>query len=1528
MAVRYLFGPVPGAFAVRSLGPERARGACLTFGPAADADLRIGPNDTWEQVCTALPDGRLPDFVVLALPGAVPACLWSAPVPVVALAADGDLFFHAYRLRLSQAELVLADAPTAVALTRAGISHAHAAELCGPARSFLDAPWPEGARDLDVLLIEDPSTAPDRGRLPWLTRLARLAERRRIVVHSATPGEDCRDLLGRARVVLHRGRHGDCTRRAFEAAAAGALLFVEAGDRVPPGPFINRQECVWYTADDFERLLVHYLDREDERRAFAEAGRARAAAHAFEAQWEQALGQIERDWPALQERRGRRSALSAEEDLLARAAEALDSPARTSLVSDLAAAVARHPRSAALHNALGLTVAQAAGGASAAAAETAVGYFARASDCQAAPGLPGLNLAEALCVAGKPALAAEHARRALAGLDRSASLSPTDLSGGLYPPVMHSLRVQWERAAWENAGRPAAEARAKRSLLRGRLHTLLGELTGELPHYYEAALAAPDLPGARAALGCALARARRVGEALPHLRAAVAADPLDGAAARALFGALGEAGDEGGRRCLARDRRLLARLAPHTVPAEPWFADGPPGGDELASLIILCCDQLADTRDCLESVLRHTRAPYELVLVDNGSTDGTAAYLEEVRARPGPQRVAVIRNAHNRGFPAGCNRGLAEARGRYLVFLHNDTVVTAGWLDGLIGWALHDWPAVGLVGAVTNCSRGPQQVEADYAGPEGLEAFAGRRARAYAGRALAAPRLAGFCLLARREVLEQVGGFDEGYGLGLFEDDDLSVRALRAGYRLVVAQDVFVHHHGGRTFAGLGVDSAELLRANFAKFQARCGPGEAASYGLCSAPAGATLSATARPTPVPLADARGPAAPDVAPTAVVTAEPAPARVSLCLIVKDEEHNLPDCLGSAADLVDEVVVVDTGSADRTKEVAARFGAKVFDFPWCDSFAAARNEGLRHATGAWIFWMDADDRLDEDNRARLRALFAGLQDDNAAYVMKCLCLPDQATGTATLVDHVRLFRNLPAVRWRYRVHEQILPAVREHGGAVRWSDVVIHHTGYLDPALRGRKLERDLRLLRLQQEEQPDEPFTLFNLGSVYNELNRPEEALPLLRRSLERSQPTDSIVRKLYALIAQCHRQLYQPRAALAVCREGRGHYPDDPELLFQEGMILRYLGDLAGAEACWVRVLHTPAGQHFSSVHAGLRGYLARHNLGLLYQQQGRLPEAESQWRAALGLEPGFVPARVGLTDILLAQGRWAEVEAEADRMQGQPGAELPAAVVRGRVRLGRKEYAAAREVLAKACARFPEAVLPRVFLSYAYLEEGQDLAGAERAVRAVLELEPGQEEARQNLTLLLTRQGRPADLPPVPPPTLEELYRAACLTPSDLNEHCPTLCELARACPHITALGTRGGAAAVALLAARPQKLVCCDSERHPQLDVLLAVADPTQLVFRQADALDDEAEETDLLLLAGCRVYDRLRELLRGHAGRARRYVVVHDTTRFGDYGAEVGRRGLWPAVEELLAEGGFRLKERHTDNHGLAVLERVRP
>jgi tetratricopeptide (TPR) repeat protein len=497
------------------------------------------------------------------------------------------------------------------------------------------------------------------------------------------------------------------------------------------------------------------------------------------------------------------------------------------------------------------------------------------------------------------------------------------------------------------------------------------------------------------------------------------------------------------------------------------------------------------------------------------------------------------------------------------------------------------------------------------------------------------------------------------------------------------------------------------------------------------------------------------------------------RVSLCMIVKNEEHNLPDCLGSVAGLVDEMIVVDTGSTDRTAEVAQQLGAKVYSFPWVDSFAAARNESLRHATGDWIFWLDADDRLDAENRQRLGTLFANLPDENVAFVMKCLCLPDPVSRRSTTVDHIRLFRRHPELRWRYRVHEQILGSLRALGGRVRWSDVVIHHTGYQDPALRQRKLQRDQRLLMLELNEgrskklpkssetsevlSDGDPFVLFNLGMILHEMQRPGEALGYLSESLRKSHPSDSIVRKLYALISQCQRQLGRLEEALASCREGRMHYPFDLELLFHESVVLKEMGDANGSEACLLHLLFAQEKEHFASVNPALRA-IARHNLAVLCRAQGRDGEAESHWlavvaedqdrsrseRATFGERGTFeraalehLPCWVGLGELYLSQQRWVELDDVLAWLDADEGAAMDAGVLRARALMARGRPAAARDLLEDLIRREPNGLLPRVVLSHVLLKENRDPAAAEQALEGILAICPQHAEAQHNLAVL-----------------------------------------------------------------------------------------------------------------------------------------------------------------------------------------------
>jgi glycosyltransferase involved in cell wall biosynthesis len=396
------------------------------------------------------------------------------------------------------------------------------------------------------------------------------------------------------------------------------------------------------------------------------------------------------------------------------------------------------------------------------------------------------------------------------------------------------------------------------------------------------------------------------------------------------------------------------------------------------------------------------------------------------------------------------------------------------------------------------------------------------------------------------------------------------------------------------------------------------------------------------------------------------------RISLCMIVKDEEAHLSKCLGSAADLVDEIVVVDTGSTDATVAEASRWGARVYHFTWVDSFAEARNESLRQARGDWIFWLDADECLDEANRLKLKQLLAGLKDENAAFLMRQRSTAGPGSKAAVVVDQVRLFRRIPEACWSYRVHEQILPALRRTGVDLRRSDVVIQHEGHEDAEVRRRKLDRDLRLLLLENDERPDDPFTLFNLGALYQEINRPAGALPLLERSLQRSGPRDSIVTKLHVLITRCQRQLKQPREALEACRRGRQQAPDDVELLFFEALLHRELGDIAGAEATWLRLLSGSSASGFANLDDGLRGYKALHNLALIYEETGRPAEAEARWRAAVAENPQFLPSWLRLGELCVQQKRWGDLEEIAKGLEACPAgvekaADLRAWVLRSR---------------------------------------------------------------------------------------------------------------------------------------------------------------------------------------------------------------------------------------------------------------------
>ena len=649
----------------------------------------------------------------------------------------------------------------------------------------------------------------------------------------------------------------------------------------------------------------------------------------------------------------------------------------------------------------------------------------------------------------------------------------------------------------------------------------------------------------------------------------------------------------------------------------------------LTSIVICTYNQIAYTRQCVESILTRTDVPYELIFVDNNSADGTADYLRTIHG------AKVILNQENRGFAPACNQGIEAAIGQQILLLNNDTVVTSGWLELLLE-ALYDRPDTGMVGPVSNSVSGPQQIEVSYCDLVSLDGFAWSRRNER--RLIETDRLVGFCLLMRREVVDRIGMLDEQFETGCFEDDDYCKRAIESGFKIYIATHAFVHHFGSVTFKASGIDFNALMDKNQRRFDAK----------WASPAVGDQFRGEAQGVPR-LANQYSK---HRLPNDEFLLQRQDVRLSLCMIVRDNEDTIGACLDSIYPWVDEIVVVDTGSRDQTIEICESFGARILHFPWCDDFSAARNVSLGPATGDWLFWMDSDDIISGDQGKRLRALaYANHAPATLGYIVQVQC-PSGDDGQMTVVDHVKLFRNLPSLKFEHRIHEQILPAIRRAGGKVEFTDIFIVHTGSRQTdETRAKKLERDFRILELDLQERPDHPFILFNLGMTCEDAGEYERAEQYLKKCIERSNPGESQLRKAWALLVSCARELGRIDDALKLADEALLLFPDDKELLFRRAVLKQDDGQYDSAIEDYGAVLQKPADRQFQSIDPSICGCKAKHNMALAQQSLGRVDDALRSLSEALDEQPDFGPAWLASIRCCLSAERMNQVQSTLARI-------------------------------------------------------------------------------------------------------------------------------------------------------------------------------------------------------------------------------------------------------------------------------------
>jgi len=486
-----------------------------------------------------------------------------------------------------------------------------------------------------------------------------------------------------------------------------------------------------------------------------------------------------------------------------------------------------------------------------------------------------------------------------------------------------------------------------------------------------------------------------------------------------------------------------------------------------ATIVILAWNAWESTQACLESLKPTLGVRDQVVVVDNGSTDATPRRLGRY------PWVDVVTNQENRGFAGGCNDGAAVARHDVLVFLNNDTVLSGRWLDPLIVPFDED-ATVGATGPRSNFVSGPQVAEgASYlrGDTSGMRRFARVWAQDHRAQTTDTERLVGFCLAVRRDVFDQVGGFDTAYGIGGYEDDDLCRRIVASGHRLLIAHESFVHHEGHQTFDANGLDWYAEQETNRTRFEERFGLGHSTR------------------------DA--------------------AKVSACLITKDEEDNIATCLASLDGFADEIVIYDTGSTDATVSIARNLGATVIEGYWDDDFSRARNAALEHCSGEWIAWLDADETLVCDDIGGLLRLMDRMDPQMDGFSVPIDNLTGVGVGSGFVHSACRLFRRARC-EWTGRLHEQIAGR-GDHRGIqqVVLDGARIRHTGYLDDAMRTRnKTERNLRVAQAEvaQADGWEKGFSLTSLGRAYLTAGRFDEAFENCRQGLDHTD--NPITRRL------------------------------------------------------------------------------------------------------------------------------------------------------------------------------------------------------------------------------------------------------------------------------------------------------------------------------------------------------------------------------------------------------------------------------
>ncbi len=289
-------------------------------------------------------------------------------------------------------------------------------------------------------------------------------------------------------------------------------------------------------------------------------------------------------------------------------------------------------------------------------------------------------------------------------------------------------------------------------------------------------------------------------------------------------------------------------------------------------------------------------------------------------------------------------------------------------------------------------------------------------------------------------------------------------------------------------------------------------------------------------------------------------------LSVCMIVKNEEAVIADCLNSVHSIADEIILVDTGSADKTKEIAHTFNAKIFSFEWVNDFSAARNEALKRATAEWILHIDADETL---NSASLKEVQRIIDQSDADAFTVVVRNYHPAEDMVRYMDskQIRLFRNRAQYRYQNSIHEQIALSIEESGGNIQDSSILLHHYGYRKH--NTHKAQRNRILLEKSVQNDPKNAYLQFKLGETYKALQQNEAAKNCFLNALNSNGQglSSEILEFVYLRLSQLELAANRYHESVQYARKSLLINPDNALSLYLISIGLLYTGRVKEAES-------------------------------------------------------------------------------------------------------------------------------------------------------------------------------------------------------------------------------------------------------------------------------------------------------------------------------------------------------------------------